>query len=120
MRREVRACPTKLAMPATFSTTSGRPGDSVPRGRATGQVPLSGVNRHVLMVAVLLFFDQNITVRIVNAESNKLKKPVGYHQDGLNWSLICLLAAGWRSPASSDARRGDGAQHQPREGQFGL
>ena len=43
------------------------------------------------MVAVLLFFDQNITVRIVNAESNKLKKPVGYHQDLL---VVSLLAAG--------------------------
>ena len=34
---------------------------------------------------------RNITVRIVNAESNKLKKPVGYHQDLL---VVSLLAAG--------------------------
>ena len=79
----------KLAMPATFSTTSGRPW-LVPLGalpvkyRWLASLP-------ALMVAVLLFFDQNITVRIVNAESNKLKKPVGYHQDLL---VVSLLAAG--------------------------
>jgi len=78
-----------LAMPATFGTTSGRPW-LVP----LGMLPVKYrwlASLPALMVAVLLFFDQNITVRIVNADSNKLTKPTGYHQDLF---VVSLLAAG--------------------------
>ena len=54
---------------------------------------------------------------IMLTESNKLKKPVGYHQDLLVHVFISSRLFGRRLPL---AGRGDGAQHQPREGQFGL
>jgi len=77
-----------LAMPAVFGTTSGRPwlvplGALPVRYRWLSSIP-------ALMVAVLLFFDQNITVRIVNSAQNKLKKPNGYHQDLL---VVGVLSA---------------------------
>jgi len=81
----------KLAMPTTFGTTSGRP----------WLVPLTALDVKyrwlaaipATMVAVLLFFDQNITVRIVNSDSNKLKKPTGYHQDLLVVSVLSALCS---------------------------
>jgi len=42
---------------------------------------------------VLLFLDQNITTRLVNAKHHKLKKGSGYHQDLFVVGLIILVAS---------------------------
>ncbi|MDP3276360.1 MAG: sodium bicarbonate transporter family protein [Deltaproteobacteria bacterium] len=68
-----------LRMPMTFATTSGRP----------WLVDLFGVPQWIwfaaavpgFLVALLVYLDQNITVRLVNSPQHKLKKGVGYHQD---------------------------------------
>ena len=43
-----------------------------------------------LMASILLFFDQNITTRIVNSSSHKLKKTKGDH---LDMAVLSLLTA---------------------------
>jgi len=57
-----------------------------------------------LLVAVLLYLDQNITVRLVNAPQNKLKKGSGYHLDmllvGLLVGLCGLLGLPWMVAAT--------------------
>ncbi|KAG5181559.1 bicarbonate transporter [Tribonema minus] len=78
-----------LAVPAAFTTTAGRPWrvpllDLPPWARAAALVP-------ALMSTVLLFMDQNITVRLVNAREHKLKKGFGLH---LDMAAIAALVAG--------------------------
>lgn len=68
-----------LDAPAKLEPTSGRP----------WLVPLTAAPMWLwfasaipaLLVTILLFLDQNITLRIINAPSHHLKKPHGYHQD---------------------------------------
>lgn len=43
-----------------------------------------------LMVTTLLFLDQNITTRLVNAKGNKLRKGAGFHLDLLVVGLITI------------------------------
>ena len=74
------------AIPAEFATTTGRP----------WMVDLFAVPTKVilysivpaLMATILLFLDQNITTRIVNAPMHKLKKGAGFHLDLLVVGLI--------------------------------
>ena len=71
----------KLPAPEVFGTTYGRPwladlwSDEVPnwiRWAAAGPA---------MLVAVLVFLDQNITARLVNSPDHKLKKGQAYHLD---------------------------------------
>lgn len=71
----------RLALPERFGTTSGRPWLvdlwSVPMWvRLSAIVP-------AFLVSVLLFVDQNITVRLVNSSKHPLRKGFGYHLDML-------------------------------------
>jgi hypothetical protein len=93
-----------LALPATFATTSGRPWlvplfDLPVWARWAAIVP-------ALMATVLLFLDQNITVRLVNNPQYKMKKGRregnvvdGMHADMLVISLLTaaqsLLGLPW-------------------------
>lgn len=78
-------------VPAAIATTVGRP----------WLVPMQEVSLGVifacfipaLMATILLFLDQNITVRIVNAKSNRLVKGAGYHLDLLVVGVIVLVAS---------------------------
>lgn len=73
-------------IPAEFATTTGRP----------WLVDIWAVDTSVilycivpaLMATILLFLDQNITTRIVNAPMHKLKKGAGFHLDLLVVGLI--------------------------------
>jgi HCO3- transporter family len=68
-----------LAVPASFSTTAGRPWlvplQALPLWARWGAVVPA------LMSTVLLYMDQNITVRLVNSKAHKLKKGFGMHMD---------------------------------------
>lgn len=68
-----------LAVPDTFATTSGRgwfvnPLDAPPWVWGASAVP-------AVLVSILLYLDQNITVRLVNNPEYKLRKGAGYHLD---------------------------------------
>lgn len=85
-----------LSLPSTFSTTSGRPwlvplGDLPVWARWGSFIP-------ALMATVLLFLDQNITVRLVNNPAYKMKKgrQEGQVLDGMHADLlvVSLLTAG--------------------------
>jgi hypothetical protein len=79
------------AVPAELTTTSGRPW-LVPLGDLSGlQILLCSIP--ALMVSILLFLDQNITVRIVNAREHRLRKGGGYHLDLLVVGLLVLGAS---------------------------
>lgn len=86
-----------LDLPRRFATTSGRPWvaslTSVPVWLwFASAVPAS-------FATILLFLDQNITSRIINASSHQLKKPVGYHMDlvilGVLVGACSLLGLPW-------------------------
>ena len=75
-----------LAVPDTFGTTSGRgwfvnPLDAPRWVWGASALP-------ALLVSILLYLDQNISVRLVNNPENKLKKGAGYH---LDLALVGLL-----------------------------
>ena len=79
-----------LALPATFATTSGRPWlvpllDLPVWARWASLVP-------ALMATVLLFLDQNITVRLVNNPQYKMKKgrTEGNVLDGMHADLLVI------------------------------
>ncbi|CAM9505104.1 unnamed protein product, partial [Phaeothamnion confervicola] len=78
--RYALALPT-LAVPQSFTTTIGRPW-LVPLLSVPWAVRLACVVP-ALMSTVLLFMDQNITVRLVNTRRHKLKKGYGMHLDML-------------------------------------
>jgi len=77
-----------LAVPHEFTTTSGRPWlvdpMDVPGWFPLAAIPIAGV------AAVLLFLDQNITVRLVNSPQHRLKKGAGYN---LDMAVIGVLVA---------------------------
>jgi hypothetical protein len=68
-----------LAVPESFTTTSGRPWLVNPL-EAPQWVWLASFVPAVL-VSILLYLDQNITVRLVNNPDYNLKKGAGYHLD---------------------------------------
>ena len=77
-----------LAVPPEFATTSGRawlvnPLDA-PMWFWAASIPIAG------LATVLLFLDQNITVRIVNSPRHRLKKGAGYN---LDMAVIAVLVA---------------------------
>ena len=80
-----------LAVPAVLGTTSGRP----------WLVDLFCVSNKVklltffpaLMATILLFMDQNITVRLIMAKQNKLKKGSGIHLDMLVVALVTTVTS---------------------------
>jgi len=79
-----------LSLPATFATTSGRPW-LVP----LGQLPVWarwGAFIPALMATVLLFLDQNITVRLVNNPQYKMKKGrrEGNLLDGMHVDMMVI------------------------------
>jgi len=77
-----------LAVPAHFATTSGRawlinPADA-PVWFWFASMPIA------ILATVLLFLDQNITVRIVNSPHHRLRKGAGYN---LDMAVIAVLVA---------------------------
>lgn len=79
------------AVPEVLGTTSGRPW-LVP----LGDLPVPAILACMIpavMVTILLFLDQNITVRIVNSKDNRLKKGSGYHLDLLVVGFLVLGAS---------------------------
>lgn len=80
-----------LAVPEVLGTTCGRP----------WLVDLSAISNSMkllcllpaLMGTVLLFMDQNITVRLIMAKENKLKKGSGLHLDMLAVSFVTAITS---------------------------
>ena len=80
-----------LSIPDIVGTTSGRPWlvplmDVSPKLRLLCAIP-------AIMATILLFMDQNITVRLVMSKQNKLKKGSGLHLDMFVVSLITALTS---------------------------
>jgi len=77
-----------LAVPHEFATTSGRPWlvnpMEAPPWFWVASMPIA------VLAAVLLFLDQNITVRLVNSPQHRLKKGPGYD---LDMAVIAVLVA---------------------------
>lgn len=79
------------AIPSRFGTTSGRPwlvdlGALPTWAIAAAIVP-------ALMAAILLFLDQNITTRLINAPEHALRKGPAFHLDLLVIGLIMALSS---------------------------
>lgn len=80
-----------LAVPSSFSTTSGRPWFTNPM-HASLSVKL-GSAIPALLVAMLVYLDQNITARLINNKDNRLTKGEGYHLDlGIVGILIAVCS----------------------------
>lgn len=73
-------------VPQVFGTTTGRPW-MVDMFSVPPWIIVAAAIPAILAV-VLLFLDQNITTRLVNAKHHKLRKGSGYHQDLLIVGLI--------------------------------
>jgi hypothetical protein len=91
-----------LAVPAEFATTSGRswfvnPLDAPSWVWGAAALPAA-------LVSILLYLDQNITVRLVNNPANKLKKGAGYHLDlalvGVLVGVCSLFGLPWMVAAT--------------------
>lgn len=67
------------AVPGLISTTTPRPWLVPLNALSISQVLLCAVP--AFMASILLFLDQNITTRIVNAKEHRLRKGAGYHLD---------------------------------------
>jgi hypothetical protein len=74
------------AIPETFGTTTGRPWLVDLRSLPTWAIFATA--GPALMATILLFLDQNITTRLVNAPAHKLRKGPGFHLDLLVVGLI--------------------------------
>lgn len=79
------------AVPETFGTTTGRPW-MVELFSAPTWLWFAAIGPAILAV-ILLFLDQNITTRLVNAKHHKLKKGAGYHLDLFIVGLIILVCS---------------------------
>lgn len=92
----------KLAVPETISTTSGRPWLVDPFTAPTWFWFASIVP--AILVSILLYLDQNITVRLVNDKRYKLKKGAGYNLDlfilGLLIGFCSLFGLPWMVAAT--------------------
>jgi hypothetical protein len=91
-----------LQVPDTFTTSTGRawlvnPFEAPVWVWFAAAVP-------AFLVSVLLFLDQNITVRLVNSRDHKLKKGGGYHLDlfliGVLTGVCSLLGLPWMVAAT--------------------
>ena len=82
---------TTPAIPERITTTSGRPWlidiFAVPAWVIFGSI------LPAILAVILLFLDQNITTRLVNAPEYKLKKGFGFHLDLLIVSLLLLVGS---------------------------
>lgn len=78
-------------VPEVFGTTTGRPW-IIDMFSVPVWIWFASLVPAVLAV-VLLFLDQNITTRLVNARHHKLRKGSGYHQDLLVVGLIVAVAS---------------------------
>ena len=79
------------AIPENFGTTTGRPWTvdlwSLPTWAIFASIGPG------LMATILLFLDQNITTRLVNAPGHKLRKGPGFHLDLLVVGLIVAVGS---------------------------
>jgi hypothetical protein len=80
-----------LRVPEVIATTSGRPWlvdifAVSPKIRLLCILP-------ALMATVLLFMDQNITVRLIMSRKNKLRKGSGIHLDMLAVSVVTAVTS---------------------------
>jgi mannitol/fructose-specific phosphotransferase system IIA component (Ntr-type) len=91
-----------LKVPVTFATTSGRPWmvdlwEAPPWVWGAAIIP-------AMLVSILLYLDQNITVRLVNDAQYKLKKGSGYHLDlaivGVLVGVCSLFGLPWMVAAT--------------------
>lgn len=80
-----------LAVPAVLSTTSGRPW-LVDIFAISNKIKLLTI-LPALMATVLLFMDQNITVRLIMSKKNKLKKGSGIHLDMLVVAIVTTITS---------------------------
>ena len=91
-----------LAVPETFSTTAGRPWLVDPFQAPSWVWGAAAIP--AVLVSVLLFLDQNITVRLVNDRQYRLKKGAGYHLDllivGLLVGVCSLFGLPWMVAAT--------------------
>lgn len=85
------------AVPDEFSTTTGRPWLVQIWSLPTWAIFAAA--GPALMATILLFLDQNITTRLVNAPSHKLRKGPGFHLDlfvvGLITAVSSVFALPW-------------------------
>lgn len=92
----------KLDVPDTVRTTTGRDWFVNPLEAPSWVIAAAIIP--ALLVSVLLYLDQNITVRLVNSKDNKLKKGAGYHLDllmvGLLVGVCSLLGLPWMVAAT--------------------
>jgi hypothetical protein len=84
------------AIPESFGTTTGRPWLVELGALPTWAIFASA--GPALMATILLFLDQNITTRLVNAPDNKLKKGPGFHLDLLVVGLIVAIGSMFALP----------------------
>lgn len=91
-----------LAVPDTFTTTSGRSWFVNPLEAPVWVWFAAAVP--AFLVSVLLFLDQNITVRLVNSRDHRLHKGGGYHLDlflvGILTGVCSLLGLPWMVAAT--------------------
>lgn len=91
-----------LAVPDTFATTNGRAWFVNPLDAPTWVWAASAIP--ALLVSILLYLDQNITVRLVNNAENKLEKGAGYHLDlavvGILVGICSLFGLPWMVAAT--------------------
>ena len=91
-----------LSVPAILSTTSGRPW-LVDIFSVSNKIKLLCIFP-ALMATVLLFMDQNITVRLIMSKENKLKKGSGLHLDmfvvAIVTAITSLLGMPWMVAAT--------------------
>jgi HCO3- transporter family len=91
-----------LSVPAILSTTSGRPW-LVDIFAVSNKIKLLCIFP-ALMATVLLFMDQNITVRLIMSKENKLKKGSGLHLDmfvvAIVTAVTSLLGMPWMVAAT--------------------
>ena len=91
-----------LSVPTILSTTSGRPW-LIDIFAVSNKVKLLCVFP-ALMATVLLFMDQNITVRLIMSKENKLKKGSGLHLDmfvvAVVTTITYLLGMPWMVAAT--------------------
>lgn len=83
-------------VPDSLGTTSGRPWLVDIFGIPVWAIFASA--GPALLAVILLFLDQNITTRLVNAAQNKLKKGPGYHLDLAVVGIIVLVGSVFALP----------------------
>lgn len=112
-----------LDVPTHFGTTSGRPW-LVPLGAGPAWLPFAAIVP-AMLVAVLVFLDQNVTVRIIQAKENRLQKGAAYHWDlvvvgallvacsvlGLPWLVAATVRSVSHTRALAKVERREGIEH---------